>query len=125
MRLFWIFIGVVAAAVATAVILNAALVPRYYTQGGTYTPYGMMGFGWGYAGFWGFGAIMMIVPLILLIFFVFWIIEATRSNGRYYGATGQQDVSNKSALEIINERYASGSINSEEYAKMKEEITRK
>jgi uncharacterized membrane protein len=127
MRLFWVFIGIIVAVVIIAVALNAIFLPRSYgyPPNGTYYPYGMMGMGWGYGSFWGFGAIMMIIPLALLIFFIIWLVEATRNNGRYHDDIAMQGQAGKTAMDILNERYASGSITSEEYARMKDEMTKK
>ena len=118
-RFFWLFIGVIAAVVVISVILNAIFVPRY--PAGTYPYYGMMGFGWGYGPFWGFGALMMLVPLVLLILFVLWIVGIARNHDgpRYF------DLEKGDAMEILNRRYASGSITQEEYNRIKELITKK
>jgi putative membrane protein len=124
-RFFWIFIGVIVAVVVIAIALNAIFLqrPYAYPPNGTYYPYGMMG--WGFGGFWGFGALMMIIPVALLIFFIIWLVEAATRNGRQHEDIPVQGQAGKSALDILNERYANGSITSEEYARIKEEITKK
>ncbi len=119
-RFFWVFLGVIVFVVVAAVVLNAIFLPRYYPAGTSPYPYGMM-WGWGMGSFWGFGAIMMLIPLILLVFFVLWIVDIARGSREYDGYNDHA----KTALEILNERYASGSITREEYNRMKEEITRK
>ena len=120
MRFFWIFIGIIAAVVVLSVVLNAIFV-RSYNPAGTYPYYGMMGFWGGYGPFWGFGALMMLIPLALLILFVLWIVEVTKGhNGHEHFVREGED-----AMEILNRRYANGSITEEEYKRMKEEITKR
>lgn len=122
-RFFWIFLSVIAAVVVVSVVLNAIFVPRYYPGGtGSYYPGGPMMFGWGYGAFWGFGALMMLIPLALLILFILWIVGITRNhNGMaHFGPPHEGN-----AMEILNARYASGSITQEEYNRMREDIARK
>jgi putative membrane protein len=119
-RFFWIFLGVIAAVVVISVILNAIFLPKYYSPGSTSYPYGMM-YGWGFGPFWGLGMLMMLIPLVLLILFILWIVGVTR-NHNGVDHFGQHD---RNALDILNERYASGTISKEEYDRIKEEISRK
>ncbi|MGC8618620.1 MAG: SHOCT domain-containing protein, partial [Thermoplasmata archaeon] len=110
---------VIAAVIVISAVINAIFIPRY--PPGTYPYNGMMGFGWGYGPFWGFGAFMMIVPLFILILFVLWIVGIARNhNGTSYYDQHQED-----AMDILDRRFASGSITQEEYNKIKEQITRK
>ncbi|MEM0134725.1 MAG: SHOCT domain-containing protein [Thermoplasmatales archaeon] len=121
-RFFWIFLGVIAAVTVIAVVLNAIFLPRYYPASSYSYPYGMMyGMGWGFGPFWGFGALMMLIPLVFLIMFIFWIVGVSRDHNEM----GHFNSHEKNALDILNERYANGSITREEYTKMKEEILRK
>lgn len=68
--------------------------------------YGMNGMGWGMGFSWLFG----IVLLILII----WAVTKGLNSG-------QNDISteNKSALDILKERYARGEINKEEFEEKK------
>ena len=86
--------------------------PGFYQYG--HSP-GMMGGGW----------IMMLVGLLLigaLLYFIF-----RQQNGvTYYGGQHQGnslDTSNK-ALSILEERYAKGEIDTEEFQKRKTELTK-
>jgi putative membrane protein len=120
MRFFWIFIGIIAAVVVVSVVLNALFVHSYYPTG-SYPYYGMMGYWGSYGPFWGFGALMMLIPLALLVLFIRWMVGIP---GNHHGHDhfGWHD---GDALEILNRRYANGSITQEEYNRMKEEITKK
>ena len=120
MRFFWVFLGVIAVVVIISVVLNAIFFRMYYPAGTNATyPYNMMY--WGYGGFWGLGAMMMIVPFILLILFILWIVSVAGRHGRFE----HNGWHSKDAMDILNERYASGSITQEEYNRIKEEITKK
>jgi len=121
MRFFWIFIAVIAAVVVISVVLNAIFVPRYYPPTGSYPYNGMMGYGWGFGSFWGLGALMMLIPLALLVLFILWIVEVTRDHDEHEHFGWH----NGDAMEILNRRYANGSITQEEYNRMKEEIGKK
>jgi len=116
MKIFWVFIGIILFLVVLSVVLSAIFVPRYIVG---YPPYryGMMGYGWVA---WPWMGLMMIIPAILLIFFVWWIVEIA-TGGNLHGEEGRE----KTALDILNERLASGSITKEEYEKLKDAITRK
>jgi len=116
MKIFWVFIGIILFLVVLSVVLSAIFVPRYIIG---YPPYGygMMGYGWVA---WPWMGLMMIIPAILLIFFVWWIVEIA-TGGSLHGEEGRE----RTALDILNERLASGSITKEEYEKLKDAITRK
>lgn len=128
MRMFWVFIGVIIAVVAVGIAVNVLFfAPANYN--GTYGyygygPYGMMGGGFGGGG-WFIWPIMMIIPLILLFFFIFWIFEISTGyiRGSRYGDNTSE--SNKTAQEILDQRYATGAITREEYQKIKDEITKR
>lgn len=64
--------------------------------------FGMMGFSWGW--------LMMIGVLVLLVLTILALISYLRRPGAKTGL---------SALNILNERYAKGEINDEDYQKMK------
>jgi putative membrane protein len=118
MRFFWVFLGVIAAVVVVSVVLNAIFFRAYYPTGSSPYYYGMMN--WGYGGFWGIGALMMIVPFVLLVLFILWIVDVTRDH--HY--VEHNEWHGRNALDILNERYANGSITQEEYIRMKEEINK-
>jgi len=64
--------------------------------------YGMMGYGWGW--------IMMLGVCALVVLGIFVLIHYSKQ---------QERTSIHSSLDILNERYARGEINHEEYVKMK------
>lgn len=71
--------------------------------------YGMMGYGWGW--------LMMIGIFILVVLGIIALI-------RYLQKSVQPDrqVRDKTALDILNERYARGEISDEEYQRKKAEV---
>ncbi|MEM0128070.1 MAG: SHOCT domain-containing protein [Thermoplasmatales archaeon] len=119
MKVFWIFIGLIVFMVVLSIVLSAVFIPRYAAYR-YYGYYGMMGFGWGYGGiFWM--SLMMIVPVVLLIFFIIWILGIASGEGWHES----EKLKEKSAMDILDERLASGSITKEEYDKIKEELNKK
>lgn len=83
-----------------------------------------MMYGWGFGHpFFGFGGIFMIIPVLL-----FWalIIGGIAYVVRALGASGRVAVSTQSrskAIDILEERYAKGEIDTEEYQTKKRELT--
>jgi len=75
---------------------------------------GMGGFGW------GFGGPLMILVWVLLIVgiiaLVKWLVTGTR---------GAPPAAGRSALEILQERYARGEIDREEYRQKREDLEHK
>jgi len=88
--------------------------------------------GEGYGG-WGMGASMMggwvmgwIGPIFMIVFWVLviiglvllikWLIQATKGEKVVVGGGSTQ------AIDILNERYAKGEINKEEFEKMKHDL---
>jgi putative membrane protein len=80
------------------------------------------GFGYGYGGpmSWLFGLLGLIMNLSFVIIAVLAAIWLFRS---VFKKEDTPELSHTSALEILKERYAKGELNSEEFAKMKEEIS--
>ena len=77
------------------------------------------GFGWGYPGGIGWGA--MIVGMLLPLLFIILLIV-----GAYLLLTNRRtSVETDAALKILNERYAKGEISTQQYAEMKEQLSRK
>jgi putative membrane protein len=84
----------------------------------------MWGYGhdWGMMGGWGGGAFNMIIwPLVLvaLIIGVIWFVRSPS----YSGAGRLQLPRRSSGLDILEERYARGEINREEFLQKKQEIS--
>ncbi len=82
----------------------------------------MWGYGhdWGMMGGWGGGAFNMIIWPLVLVALVIGAIWFVRSPS--YGGAGQLP-RRSSALDILEERYARGEINRDEFLKKKQEIS--
>lgn len=67
------------------------------------------------------------VHLALLVGFVLLVIWAVKklASGRTFAKVSEEEKSFSSALDIINQRYATGEIDEEQYLRMKETLTRK
>jgi putative membrane protein len=103
--------GILAAAM-TAVAFASPLQAQPY--GGGYGPgHDMMG-GWGY----GYGAIHMIVWVVILIAIIVGIVWLVRS----IAAPGGRLPRRSAGLDVIEERYARGEINRDEYLQKKKDI---
>ena len=95
------------AAVVTAVIASA-------TAAGA-QPYGpgMMGWGYGY----GFGLLHMIIWLVILAAIVAGVVWLVRAGALQVSARRSQ------GLHVLEERYARGEINRDEYLQKKQDIS--
>lgn len=71
--------------------------------------YGMMGYGWGW--------LMMIGIFILVVLGIVALIRYLQQSAR-----PDTQVRSKTALDILNERYARGEISDEEYQRKKAEV---
>ena len=99
---------------AAATALVALAVPA---QAQPYGP-GMMGWGGGY----GYGPVHLIVWAVILIGIVAGIVWLVRSlSGR--GVAGQEPARRSPGLDVLEERYARGEINRDEYLQKKKDIT--
>jgi putative membrane protein len=75
---------------------------------------GMMG--WGYGGSGGFGMIIWVIILIAIVAGVVWLVRGG-------AASGMQPPARRSAgLEVLEERYARGEINRDEYLQKKRDL---
>ncbi len=119
--MFRIFLSVILALVIAGVVLAFLFGTRYWTSGTGYG-YGMMGFGSG--GMWIFGGLFMIIPIILFFLFIYWMVGIASDHGHrhmhddfsYHGS---------SAIDTLDERYAKGEINKEQYDAMKSDILKR
>lgn len=75
--------------------------------------------GYGMGGGFGFGAGFMILWWILIIAVVVMVVKWLASS---YGTAGRNQRENK-ALEILDERYARGEIDEQEFQKRKRELS--
>lgn len=79
--------------------------------------WGLMGGGWGGYG-WGFGVMHAAVSVAVIVGIVFLVIWAVRStSGR-----GALHARRSAGLDVLEERYARGEINRDEYLLKKKDI---
>jgi len=71
--------------------------------------------------FWGFGAILMWVLLIALIALIVWVI-VTLIRGRRGPVAAPSPSAKSSALAILEERYAKGEIDRDDYLQRKSDL---
>ena len=76
--------------------------------------WGMMG---GYGGYGGFGMIIWIVILIAIVALVVWLVRSPAASGMHYLVPRRS-----SGLDVLEERYARGEINRDEYLQKKKDI---
>jgi putative membrane protein len=76
--------------------------------------WGMMG---GMGGFGGFGMIIWVIILIAIVVGVVWLVRPQTSSGTHYLPPRQS-----SGLDVLEERYARGEINRDEYLQKKKDI---
>ena len=79
--------------------------------------WGMMG-GWGYG---GYGPVYMIVWAVILIAIVVGVVWLVRSLAAG-GAGGQAAARRTAGLDVLEERYARGEINRDEYLQKKKDL---
>jgi putative membrane protein len=86
------------------------------TMGYGYGPqWGMMG-GWGgYGG--GFGMIIWLIILIAIVALVVWLVRSAASPGMHHMPPRRS-----SGLDVLEERYARGEINRDEYLQKKRDL---
>jgi putative membrane protein len=80
--------------------------------------WGMMG-GWGYGGYGGFGLFHMIIWLVFLFAIIVGVVWLVRSQATARHAPPPQ---RSSGLDVLEERYARGEINRDEYLQKKSDI---
>lgn len=73
---------------------------------------------WGDGGFMGLGGGFMLLFWVLLILLIVWLVRATLPASG--GAPGRE----KSAMDILKERYARGEIDKEEFESMRKDLMR-
>ena len=84
--------------------------------------WGMMG-GWSGGAGWGpFGMIIWLLVLAALIAGIFWLVRSASHAGS--GGSAQLHLPRRSSgLDVLEERYARGEINRDEYLQKKRDIT--
>ena len=85
--------------------------------------YGMMG-GYGYG--WGYGLLHVAVSvavIVCIVFFVLWVLRAVTGAGHHHPMMGPPGMRRSSGLDVLEERYAKGEIQREEYLQKKKDIT--
>ncbi len=88
--------------------------------------YGMMG---GYGGYgWGFGLLhtaISVAVIVAIVFFVIWALRAVTGTGHHHHPLMGPPPSGphrSSGLDILEERYAKGEINRDEYLEKKKDM---
>ncbi len=78
--------------------------------------------GWhmGWGGGWGFGWMFPLLFLIVIVFLVVFVFSSRSGGHRHWGAGGGDPTF--SALQILNERFARGEIQKQEYEEKKAAI---
>lgn len=87
--------------------------------------YGYGGFGpqWGMMdGYGGFGMIVWLVILIAIVALVVWLVRSAGPTGVHYLPPHQPPQQRSAGLDILEERYARGEINREEYLQKKKDM---
>lgn len=106
----------IAFAVATAIVAIGLAGPA---KAQSYGP-GMMGDGWGYGGYGVFPMVLWAVILIAIVVGIVWLVRNVVGSGTQ-GATGAA-TPRSAGLAVLEERYARGEINREEYLQKKGDI---
>ncbi len=85
-----------------------------------YGPSGMMGYGGGWGSEWMmlFGGMFWVILLVLGVVAVVWVVRASPHGGHY----PPRIEPSSSGLSILEERYARGEINRDEYLQKKRDI---
>lgn len=96
---------------ATGILLTAAI-PAAAQQGGPWRMHDWMGWGWG--GMW-FGPLFMLAALAVLVAFVVVLV-------RWLGGDRAVPSAPRTARDILDERYARGEIDREEYLKRRDDM---
>ena len=85
--------------------------------------YGMMG-GYGYG--WGFGLLhtaISVAVIVAIVFFAIWALRAITGTGhRHHTMAPPPGPPRSPGLDILEERYAKGEINREEYLEKKKDL---
>ena len=76
----------------------------------------MMGNGYGY----GFGGLWMILFLVLIVAVV--VLIARGAGGARWSPPASKEVHHQTAMQILEERYARGEVNREEYLQIKRDL---
>lgn len=76
--------------------------------------WGMMG---GYGGYGGFGMFIWPIILIAIVALVVWLVRSTAASGMHNVPTRRS-----SGLDVLEERYARGEINRDEYLQKKRDL---
>jgi len=81
-----------------------------------------MGYYWGdsWNNFSWFGGIMMIVFVVLTILIIVWLVQYL---GGSASSSSRNHVQEKTALEILHERYAKGEIKKDEFEEKKKDLS--
>ena len=111
------------------ILIIISIIGFIFLVGGVFTPQGMMG-GWssnnmmnfGFGTFAGFGWIFMLVFWGLIIWLFISLIRGSFGDGHMCGHNHGDEAHEKTALDILKERYAKGEINKQEFEEKKKDL---
>ncbi len=92
---------------------------------GGYGPWMMGGWGDGWHSMMGYGGggwIMMLLMVVIVVALLVFLVRATAWQGHPYHGAHPQPPARPSGLDVLDERYARGDINREEYQQKKRDI---
>lgn len=98
---------------------NTPSAPQWYGPGPWHMWADSYGYGWH---FWWMGPVMMLFMILICVAVIYFLFSRHSGGSHQWGLTGRQWDAGYSALAILDERYARGEIQKEEYQERKATI---